>query len=90
MTSSCYGVAEIGQCKPVRNPLGNQSSLIESALSKPCGVERGSNHCTRFSANATSSFIDPISIVTSINSNAARILSNAGLVRLHHESEFFT
>jgi hypothetical protein len=71
VTSSCYGVAEIGQCKPVRNPLGNQSSLIESALSKPSGVQWNSNDCTWFSASAS-------------------LLSNAGVIRLHHEFELFT
>lgn len=70
VTGSCYGVAKIGQGKPVRNPLGNHSSLIESALSKSSGVQRNGNHRKRFSASAS-------------------LLSNAGVIRLHHESELF-
>jgi len=89
VTGSCYGVAKIGQGKPVRNSLGNESSLIEAALSKPPGVQRDSHYRTRLCASAISSFIaSPIS--APIQSNAASILSNAGVINLHYASEFLT
>jgi hypothetical protein len=60
----------------VNNPLGNESSLIESALSKPSGVQRDGHYRTRLSAP--------------IQSNAASNLLNAGVINLHYASELLT